>query len=917
MRRGSAQLLQKPMNRRLLPLVYALVAVVVLILLLTWLTVQAQIALAGYLNGESIWSKAQKQATVDLLHYVATGDPADYAGFQENYAVLKSLRKARDMVLSGHFEYQSVEDEMRRGHAMTVAIPGAVFILHHFAGAPYMSDALREWQSTDGAIVELGTIADTLHRTFAEHAMTPAEVVRQRSRITAINAFIEPRSNRFSLSIARGAVWTGRVLFAGIMISAAVAIGLWLWMARRVLTRIRRTEERYRLLFDSAPDAIVMVDENSGMIIDANRTASAWTGRAPKELAGADYMGLFENGIVRRGSSGSGELRGNDGSKRPVETQSSMTVWGEQVVRQAIIRDISERVESDRVRRVAAEALASIAEGVIIADADRKVLSVNAAATRLTGFTAESLAGTRLDATRTLADGGPLPATIWDEVVATHHWSGEVQSRRNDGRVYAEKLDISTIRDAENRVQHYVAVFSDISVAKADRYRLEHLAAHDVLTGMVNRAQFQRHCEQAIERAAKTRSAVAVLFIDLDAFKFVNDSYSHAVGDRLLKLVSERIQQQLREGDIAGRIGGDEFTVLMQHLSLREDAAALASRLLSVLSEPFHVDDYELVVSASIGIAGYPLDGNDAQTLIANADAAMYAAKSEERNASRFYVPMMQADARQRMLLATELRQALIEDEFHLAFQPSVELHTGRTVAVEALLRWKHPQRGEVMPGEFIPVAESIGLIHRIDEWVMHAACAQIHAWDEAHMPQIRVAINVSARWFGHPGFVDSVYHALLTNVVAPERIVLEITEGAMLRLGEETERTMRALQALGIAVAIDDFGTGYASMAYLKLPAVAYLKIDRSFVTGLPGSANDAAITGAMLAMAGSLGLTTIAEGIETEAQHQFLLQAGCAEGQGYLYSYPLPPAALERMLRPKRQVGSTKLKLVPPVRS
>jgi EAL domain-containing protein (putative c-di-GMP-specific phosphodiesterase class I) len=329
------------------------------------------------------------------------------------------------------------------------------------------------------------------------------------------------------------------------------------------------------------------------------------------------------------------------------------------------------------------------------------------------------------------------------------------------------------------------------------------------------------------------------------------------------------------------------------------------------------VDDYEIVVSASIGIAGYPLDGEDARTLIANADAAMYAAKSEERNAWRFYVPVMQANACHRMVLATELRQALLDEEFRLAFQPSVEMSSGRVVAVEALLRWQHPERGEVMPGEFIPIAESIGLIHRIDEWVMHAACAQIRAWDEADLPRIRMAINVSARWFGHPGFVESVRHALQTNAVAPERIVLEITEGAMLRLGEDTERTMRALKALGIGVAIDDFGTGYASMAYLKLPAVAYLKIDRSFVAGLPGSANDAAITTAMLAMAGSLGLTTIAEGIETEEQHEFLLRAGCAEGQGYLYCYPLPPAALEHMLRPKRQPSGAKLKLVPRARS
>jgi EAL domain-containing protein (putative c-di-GMP-specific phosphodiesterase class I) len=267
-------------------------------------------------------------------------------------------------------------------------------------------------------------------------------------------------------------------------------------------------------------------------------------------------------------------------------------------------------------------------------------------------------------------------------------------------------------------------------------------------------------------------------------------------------------------------------------------------------------------------------------------------------------------------MLATELRQALQKEEFRLLYQPSVELQTGRIVAAEALLRWQHPERGEVAPGEFIPIAESIGMIHRIDEWVMQAVCRQIRTWDAAGVPPIRVAINVSARWFGHPGFIESIRRALQANGVPPQRIALEITEGAMLRLGEETEHTMRALHALGIGVAIDDFGTGYSSMAYLKLPAVAYLKIDRSFVSGLPGNANDAAIATAMVAMAGSLGLVTIAEGVETEAQHEFLARAGSTEGQGYLYSYPLPPSAVERMLRPKGQNAGTKLKLVPPCR-
>jgi len=915
MRSGFFHAVQSPLAKRLLPLAYALGAMVAFILLLTWIAFQVQIALAGFLNGESVWSKAQKQSAIDLLNYAETGDADAYAGFERNYTVLSTLRSARDQVLSGHFDYDRVEEELRRARAMPVAIPGVIFMLDHFADAPYMQDALRMWASTDASIAELSEVAGELHQAYARGAVTRAEVVRQRERIDALNDFIQPHSNQFSLYVAQGAVSIGRVVYIGVLASAAVAFVLWLLLARRTLARIRGSEERYRLLFDSAPDAIVMVDEQSGRILDANRTAGTWMGCEPQALLGASYAHLFESGELR-GASDSTELRQGRGKTRSIETQSSIAVWGEQRVRQAIIRDITERVESDRERRVAAEALASIAEGVVIADAGRYIVSANAAAAQITGFSLENLVGMRLDATRRMHDGGPLPATIWDELIATHHWSGEVDSRRRDGSSYAERLSISTIRDAEHRVLHYVAVFSDVTAAKADQHRLQHLAAHDPLTGLVNRAEFQRRCEAAIERAAHDRRAAVVLFIDLDAFKFVNDSYSHAVGDSLLKLVADRIRHQLSGDAITGRIGGDEFTVLLPRLTLREDAAALADRMVSALSEPFNVEGYEIVLGASIGIAGYPLDGGDAQTLIANADAAMYAAKIEERNAWRFYAPTMQADNRHRLLLATELRQALQKEEFRLLYQPSVELSSGRIVAAEALLRWRHPERGDVSPTEFIPIAENIGMIHRIDEWVMQAVCAQIRAWDKVGVPPIRVAINVSARWFGHPGFVESIRRALHENGVSPQRIALEITEGAMLRLGEETEHTMRALHALGIGVAIDDFGTGYSSMAYLKLPAVAYLKIDRSFVSGLPGDANDAAIATAMLAMAGSLGLVTIAEGVETEAQHEFLARAGSTEGQGYLYSYPLPPAALEHMLRPKAQNLAGKLKLVPPCR-
>ncbi|MFK2931247.1 putative bifunctional diguanylate cyclase/phosphodiesterase [Dyella agri] len=904
---------RRSLSQHLLPLAIALAFVVGLILALTWGALQIQVTLAGFLNGESVWSKAQKQAVIDLQIYAQSGRADALADYRKNMAVLASDRWARDAIASGHFDHDAVKQAFRRAHVIPEAIDGMIFMLHYFSSAPYMNKAIAAWYSTDSTIDGVDRIADELQRAYAGGSVTPAMVTAARERIAESNRYVEPRSNTFSAQIADGAAWIGTVLFLTVLVAAIVASLLWLRMARRILQGIRNSEERYRLLFDSATDAIVMIDESCGLILEANHTAETWIGAANGSLAGRRFDDIFASESqphAKRGATG--VLMASDGDHRPVEMEGSLATWGNRKVRQAIIRDVSERVALERERRVAAEALAGIAEGVIIADADRRVVSVNAAHTELTGFGAQALTGKRFDETRRMPDGGPLPESIWISLAGGRHWTGEVQSRRRDGSVYPEQLSISAIRDAQHRVLHYVAVFSNIHAAKMQQQRLEYMATHDPLTGLANRVAFQRQCEAAIAAASRARTAVAVLFIDLDAFKIVNDSYSHALGDRVLQKVAERIGRQISGHDVAGRIGGDEFTVLLDRLELREDASVAAEHLLASLSEPIVVDDCEIVLSASIGIAGYPLDGGDATSLIANADAAMYAAKSNERNTFRFYTPIMQADARQRLQLVSELRRALVNDEFRLRFQPSMELSSGRVVAVEALLRWEHPERGELPPMEFIPVAESLGLIRRIDEWVLRTVCAQIRDWDRVGMPSIRVAVNVSARWLSHPAFVEGLGRALREFQVSPQRLVLEITEGAMLQLGDDTERTMRALHGLGIEVAIDDFGTGYSSMAYLKLPAVTWLKIDRSFVTGLPQGANDVAIVEAMLAMARSLGLSTIAEGIEHEAQHQFLLKAGCDEGQGYLYSYPLPAAALERLLNPRPLPA--RLSLVPP---
>jgi diguanylate cyclase (GGDEF)-like protein/PAS domain S-box-containing protein len=896
-----------------MPLAWGLAAAVALVIALAWGVLQVQITLAGFLNSESVWSKAQKQAVIDLDAYAQRGDPARLADYRRNARVLAADRWARDAIIGGNYDTARVHQVFLQGNLLPAAESGMTFMLRHFVTMPYMAQAIDAWRATDASLDQLDTVADELQRDYAAGIPAAAEIARQRERIGAINTYIGPRSKHFSLVLVDGAIWLGRLLFVAVLLGLLVVATLWIHMARRVLDRIRGSEERYRLLFESAAVAIVMVDEASGCVIDVNRLAAAWIGRQPEELSGVRFEELLVPGATLAvGRAQHALLYGGDGTQRPVEMQVSHTVWGERSVRQVIVRDISERLALERERQVAAEALAGIAEGVIITDAERRVLSVNAAHEEITGFGIAAVKGRRFDELRRLPDGAALPESVWASIAGGRHWSGEVQGQRADGSSYPEHLSISAIRDSQQLVQHYVAVFSNIHAQKAQRHRLEHLASHDQLTGLLNRAEFERRCESAIALATRTRTAMAVLFVDLDAFKIVNDSYSHAVGDRLLQKVAERIGRELGEHDAAGRIGGDEFTVLVDRLALREDAGAMAERLLASLAEPILVDDCELVLSASIGIAGYPLDGADATTLIANADAAMYVAKNAERNAYRYYTPVMQASARQRLLLVSELRRALAEDEFRLCYQPSIDMRSGRIVGVEALLRWQHPERGELPPSEFVPAAESLGLIRRIDEWVLQAACKQVSAWERAGMPPVRVAVNVSSRGFGHPGFVAHLERALQTHGVPRGRISLEATEGTMLRLGDDTERTMRNLHALGVEVAIDDFGTGYSSMAYLKLPSVTTLKIDRSFVTGLPNSANDVAIVQAILAMARSLGLRTIAEGIEAEAQHEFLQQAGCDEGQGYLYAAGLPVAALERLLDPRPRHGPPQLSVV-----
>lgn len=898
-----------------MPLAWGLVAVVALILALTWLSLQLQVTLAGFLNGESVWSKAQKQAVIDLKVYASTGDVDALTRFRRDREILQDFRFGRDQIAAGDYDHEQVAQAFAEATTIPEAIPGAIFLLDHFSWAPYLREALDAWYSVDGANGELAVIAEELEEKYATSGqLEQAQVASILDRIGELNRFIGPRADRFSRMTARGASWVGHILMLGVLVIAIVACLIWLQMARRILAGIRGTEQRYQLLFDSAGDGIVMVDDNDGRIVAANQKLAAWLGRSQQELSGTGFADMFSRVDAHSAASvATGVLQDGNGGERAVELQSSVARIGGQTLRQTIIRDITERLAMEQERRIASEAMASIAEGVIIADADHRITSVNAAHYRITGHTSRMVFGNRIEDMRVMPDGSALPHSIWDTVENGESWLGELRSRRADGSSFPELLSLSAIRDSEGRVSRYVGVITDITEAKSNQARLEHLAHHDVLTGLLNRMAFERRCAAAIAEAARTDGAMAVLFIDLDAFKSVNDSYSHRIGDQLLSKLAKRIVRAVGPSDVAGRIGGDEFTVVVGNLHNREEVAGMVNRLLIELARPIAVEDYEVALTASIGVAGYPNDGADPATLIANADAAMYVAKSEERNTFRFYHPDMQANSRERLELAVDLRHALDAGEFQLVYQPGIELRTGRIIGAEALLRWRHPRRGEILPELFVPVAESLGLIRRIDQWVMTSVCKQLRSWNDSGMPRLKIAVNVSATSFSHPGFVAEVRRAMEAHGVAPQQLVLEITEGTILRLGDTVQQTLQALNELDMEVAIDDFGTGYSSLAYLKLPAITCLKIDRSFVAGLPNNMNDVAIVEAIMALADSMQLRTIAEGIETDAQHEFLLRVECFEGQGYLYARPLGVAELERMLRPNTEHLPVRLRLVP----
>ena len=551
--------------------------------------------------------------------------------------------------------------------------------------------------------------------------------------------------------------------------------------------------------------------------------------------------------------------------------------------------------------QLAATVFSESRDAIMITDADQRVISVNRAFTTLTGYAAdEVIGGKSLLVDRAHHVPGFVDSLLAD-LACNGHWSGETWNRRRNGAIFPQWLSISTVRDDRDEILHYVAMFSDLTESKAAEERANFLARHDILTRLPNRVLLRDRAEQAFAHAVRAQTRAALLLIDLDHFKHVNDSLGHSARDTLLLTVADRLRNTTRDTDTISRQGGDEFLVLLTDIRDSDDIAPIVEKIMRTLARPCALAGQEMSISCSVGVAVHPEDGTDFDTLIRNADAAMYNAKEAGRNTFRFYSQRMNEDAVQRLDIQNRLRRALERQEFVLHYQPLIDLTGNRIVGAEALVRWNCPEQGMQPPGVFIPVAEDSGLIVDVGEWVLRQACRQARAWQDAGHHPLVIAINLSPLQFARGNLVDSVRRALYDSGADPSLIELEITENVLVKDTEAVLATVRQLHAMGLRLVIDDFGTGYSSLAYLRRFAVEKLKIDQSFIRDLPTDPDAGAIVRAVIQMAKSLKIAVLAEGVESADIAHDLRLLGCDYAQGYYFGRPMPAGAFAERLLPK----------------
>ena len=569
---------------------------------------------------------------------------------------------------------------------------------------------------------------------------------------------------------------------------------------------------------------------------------------------------------------------------------------------------MAERKSSETIPSFAFEMLRRVLRdlpaGILLVGPDGRIRLVNQTASELLGFREQELVGRPVlsgDWSLVRDDGqpfepgqSPLVKALNERVAVRNVVVGVPRGERTTWLLMNAEPELTP----DGELSQVICSFLDVTEGRRAEEEIEHLAYHDSLTGLPNRLLFADRIEVALSKARYSREPLMVLVVDLDRFKLINDSLGHKAGDALLQQTGARLRHCIQEGDTVARLGGDQFLVLMPRIGSTSAIPTIGERILGAIRRPFHIDGRELFVTASIGVSLFPDDGDDVQTLLQCADTAMNRVKREGRDAFMLYRPDMNARARERMKLETALRRALERTEFHLNYQPQIDLLTGRIVGAEALLRWRRGDKVVVPPSDFISILEETGLIVSIGEWVLRTACAQVKEWHGAGYGHVRLAVNLSARQFQHASLVDAVRRILAETGLPPPSLLLEITESVAMERAAGSLAKLAELKGLGVQMALDDFGTGYSSLAYLKRFPIDVLKIDQSFVRGVEFDPKDAALGATAIAMAHGLGLRVIAEGVETEGQREFLVRQRCDEIQGFLVSRPLAPEAFRKLL-------------------
>jgi diguanylate cyclase (GGDEF)-like protein/PAS domain S-box-containing protein len=684
---------------------------------------------------------------------------------------------------------------------------------------------------------------------------------------------------------------------------------------RAAEAQVQRSERIFRSFMENLP-GLAFIKDAEGRFTFVNRVAEWALGWPHDRILGARIEDLFNGPAAVAAFGSDSEVLRTSAAVHAIQTlptPAGLRHWmmvkfplhrdaeGDAAIG-GIAMDLTERLETEEALRLRDRAVEASVDPVLIVsatDPEMPLIYVNAAFERVTGYRRDEVLGRNCRLLQSSDREQPELDKIRRAISEERDGQALLRNYRKNGSLFWNMLYVTPVRDPRSgAVTHFVGVQHDITELKRYQDELEHQANYDALTGLANRNLLKDRLHQQLALANRYKRAFSIAFIDLDNFKLINDSLGHEVGDRLLRMCGERLAGCVRDGDTVARPGGDEFVLLVAERNNERGAYRVVQRVMTALAPPFQIDNREFNVTCSVGIASFPRDGQDAETLLRNADTAMYRAKDSGRNTFQLYSSEMNVNVGERLAVETDLRRALERDELRLHYQPKVEMKSGRIIGTEALLRWQHPARGMILPGKFIPVAEESSLIVRIGEWVIRTACAQNVAWHKAGLPPIPIAVNISARQLHDKDLVPTVRGALAASGLEAKYLEIELTESAVMLSVDKAMSTLSELRAMGVQVSLDDFGTGYSSLSHLKRFPVTRLKIDQSFVRDIPTDVDDAAIVRAIIVVAEELSLSVTAEGVETAQQAAFLAARNCGEAQGFYFARPAPANEIHSLL-------------------